>query len=51
MKREEFISRVAERWNGPKTTVESLLISIEEEVFYAMSQEEEVPFKFGKIGG
>lgn len=51
MKRAEFIKNVAERMNGTQTNVSAVLEAIEEEVFYAMSVEEEVPFKFGKIGG
>ena len=51
MKRAEFIKNVAERLNGTQTNVSAVLEAIEEEVFHAMSVEEEVPFKFGKIGG
>lgn len=52
MKRTEFIERVANRMEkSTKANVSAVLEAIEEEVFYAMSVEDEVPFKFGKIGG
>lgn len=55
MKRADFIKKVAERITdkekGTQANVDVVLNAIEEEVFYAMSIEEEVPFKFGRIGG
>lgn len=52
MKREEFIKNVAKRIDkGTQAGVKVVLEAIEDEVLYAMSIEDEVPFKFGKVGG
>ena len=52
MKREDFIKNVAQRIEkGTQTGVKTVLEAIEDEVFYQINLEEEVPFKFGKIGG
>ena len=51
MKREDLIKRIADRADATQLEVQRFLDAIEEETFYAISMEEEVPFKFGKIGG
>lgn len=51
MKREDFIKRIADRADATQVEVQRFLDAVEEETFYAISMEEEVPFKFGKIGG
>lgn len=51
MKRTDFIDDLAERTGFSKKDVGILLEAVEEATFHAIATEDEVPFKFGKIGG
>lgn len=51
MKREDMIRRIAQRANMNQKDILPILEVIEDETLYAISMEEEMPFKFGKIGG
>jgi nucleoid DNA-binding protein len=51
MKREDMIKRIAKRANMSQKDILPILEVIEDETLYAISMEEEMPFKFGKIGG
>lgn len=52
MKREDFIRAVQDRAEGfNMADIKTILDAIEETTFYAIKVEDEIPFKFGKIGG
>ena len=46
-----MIRRIAQRANMNQKDILPILEVIEDETLYAISMEEEMPFKFGKIGG
>ena len=51
MKREDLVKKVAEGVDVKLEQAKKILDVIENITFDAISNEEEVPFKFGKIGG
>lgn len=51
MKRDEFVSAVAERVKFTKKDVADCLKAIEDEVEHIVVTEDSVKFKFGTIGG
>ena len=51
MKRDEFVSAVAERVKFTKKDVAEVLKGIEEEVEHVVAIEDSFKFKFGTIGG
>lgn len=51
MKRDEFVSAVAERVKFTKKDVAEVLKGIEEEIEHVVTTEDSFKFKFGTIGG